>query len=426
MAVSPFRSAIEQFEKALKYITVGSDIVEQLKMPMRLAEVAIPVEMDDGSTKVFLGYRVQHNNARGPFKGGVRYHPQVDLDEVKALAFWMTIKCAVVDVPFGGGKGGVQVDPKLLSEGELERLSRGWVQKMFPILGPDVDVPAPDVYTNPKIMGWMVNEYSKLAGRDTPAAFTGKPLDQGGLDGREDSTAQGGVFVIQELVKKLGLVPEKTRVAVQGFGNVGYFTAKLLHDAGFQIIALSDSQGGILAINGKTMDPEAVMHSKREKGMIDGIYCVGSVCDYENFRRISNEELLTADCDVVIPAALENQITATNAHLIRAKLIVELANGPTTPKADSILYGRGVTIVPDVVANAGGVAGSYFEWVQNREGSRWKNHEVIAKLEPLMREGFDTVWAKAREYDVDLRTAAYILAIERISEAMRTRENTYK
>ena len=426
MAGSPFRSALAQFEKALQYVEIDAGIVEQLKKPARLAEVNIPVAMDDGSMKVFLGYRVQYNDARGPFKGGIRYHPQVHLDEVKALAFWMTIKCAVVGIPFGGGKGGVKVDPRRLSAGELERLSRGWVQKMFPIIGPDVDVPAPDMYTNSTVMGWMLDEYSKLAGKYTPAAFTGKPIEVGGLDGREDSTAQGGVFVIKELVKKLKLTPSKIRIAVQGFGNVGYYTAKLLHDAGYKIVAISDSRGGIVSVNGKDMDPAVVMKTKKEKGLIDGCYCVGTVCDCENYKTITNKQLLEMPCDILIPAAMENQITNVNAGRIKAKIIVEMANGPTAPDADTKLFKRGITVVPDILANAGGVSGSYFEWVQNREGSRWKNHDVIAKLEPLMRESFDTVWATARKHEVDLRTAAYIIAIKRISEAMKTREKIYK
>ena len=338
----------------------------------------------------------------------------------------MTIKCAVVGIPFGGGKGGVKVDPRRLSAGELERLSRGWVQKMFPIIGPDVDVPAPDMYTNSTVMGWMVDEYSKLAGKHTPAAFTGKPIEVGGLDGREDSTAQGGVFVIKELVKKLKLTPSKIRIAVQGFGNVGYYTAKLLHDAGYKIVAISDSRGGIVSVNGKDMDPAVVMKTKKEKGLIDGCYCVGTVCDCENYKTITNKQLLEMPCDILIPAAMENQITNVNAGRIKAKIIVEMANGPTAPDADTKLFKRGITVVPDILANAGGVSGSYFEWVQNREGSRWKNHDVIAKLEPLMRESFDTVWATARKHEVDLRTAAYIIAIKRISEAMKTREKIYK
>lgn len=419
MANNPFSSALKQLEKAEQYIDIDQGILTQLKTPMRIIEEDISVEMDDGSTKVFTGYRVQFNNARGPFKGGIRYHPEVDLNEVKALAFWMTMKCAVVGIPLGGGKGGVKVDPRKLSTSELERLSRGWVQKMFSFIGPDVDVPAPDVNTNPKIMGWMVDEFSKLAGKQTPASFTGKPLEIGGLDGREDSTSQGGVFIVEELVKKLNLVPSKTRVAIQGFGNVGYNAAKLLYEAGFQIIALSDSHGGILAINGKYMDPEYVLTDKREKGMIGGMYCIGSVCDGENFKKITNKELLSAECDILIPAALENQITDKNVDTIKAKVIVELANGPTTPEADKKLFKKGVVVVPDILANAGGVIGSYFEWIQNKQKSTWKKQDVFKKLKKIMTESFDNTWENARKNNTDLRTGAYIVAIQRIVEAIK-------
>lgn len=410
---------MSQLDAAAKIISLDPAIHEQLRHPMRIIEASIPVRMDDGSTKVYTGYRVQYSNARGPFKGGIRFHPDVTMDEVKALSFWMAVKCATVDIPLGGGKGGVIVDPRTLSVGELERLSKGWVQRMYHVIGPDIDVPAPDVYTTPQIMAWMTDEYSRLVGAWTPATFTGKPLDKGGLDGREDSTAQGGVYVIEQVAKKLNLVPEKTRVAVQGFGNVGYHTARILHAAGFQIVAVSDSKGGILSLKGTSMDPEAVMKTKKEKGLIDGCYCVGSVCDCENYKQITNEELLTTECDILIPAALEHQLTAENADAIQAKVVIEMANGPTTPEADDKLFKRGIIVVPDILANAGGVTGSYFEWLQNREGSTWNQAQVLAKLEPVMVKAFDAVWDAAQQHRVNLRTGAYALAIQRIADAMR-------
>ncbi|MFA6908995.1 MAG: Glu/Leu/Phe/Val dehydrogenase [Patescibacteria group bacterium] len=421
MATNPFASAMEQLDNVLSYLQIDSSVVARLKKPQRIVEVSLPLRMDDGSTKVFTGYRVQYNDARGPFKGGIRFHPDVNLNEVKALSFWMAVKCAVANIPFGGGKGGVKVDPRVLSVGELERLSRQWVDAFFPVLGPDVDVPAPDVYTNPTIMAWMADEYGKLAGAYTPAAFTGKPLAAGGLDGREDSTAQGGVMVIKQLVKKLKLVPAKTRVAVQGFGNVGYHTARLLYAEGYQIIALSDSRGGILSLKGKSMDPDMVMKAKKEKGLIDGCYCIGTVCDCVNFKTITNAQLLTTPCDILIPAALENQITRKNVSKIRAKAIVEMANGPTTPEADVRLHRRGIPVVPDVLANAGGVTGSYFEWMQNREGSQWTQKDVLERLEKIMTSSFDATWRAAEQHKTDLRIGTYAVAIGRIAEAMKLR-----
>ncbi|USN53534.1 MAG: Glu/Leu/Phe/Val dehydrogenase [Candidatus Nomurabacteria bacterium] len=418
---NPFQSALSQLEKALGLLQLAPHIVAELKKPRHIHEFTIPVLMDDGSRQVFTGYRVQYNDARGPFKGGIRYHPKTNLHEVKALAAWMTWKCAIVDIPFGGGKGGVIVDPKKLSKGELERLSRGWVREMYRNIGPDIDVPAPDVSTNPMIMGWMVDEYSRMVGSWQPATFTGKPVELGGIPVREYSTARGGLIVVEELVKKMKLKPAKTTVAVQGFGNVGYFIAEMLHDAGFKVIALSDSQGGILAKNGKSMDPRNVMKSKKERGMIHGCYCVGSVCDCENYTAITNEKLLQLPVDLLVPAALENAITKENMRKVKAKAILEMANGPLTPEADEYFFKRKIPVIPDFLANAGGVAGSHLEWVQNRQGVLWSDKEVLQKLDNKMREAFASMWNAAEKHTTDLRTGAYVVAVERVAKAIQAK-----
>jgi glutamate dehydrogenase (NADP+) len=374
--------------------------------------------------KVFTGYRVQHSNLRGPYKGGLRYHPKVDVHEVKALALWMTMKCAVVGIPMGGGKGGIKVDPKRLSAAELERLTRGFTRAMRDVFGPERDVPAPDVNTNPVIMGWIADEYGKLVGTPAPAVVTGKSLDQGGSPGREAATGQGAFYVLEELARQRGLTPPQTTVVVQGFGNVGYHIARLMHAAGYRIIGLSDSRGGIVDLRQRGMDPAHVMATKQARGTIGGMYCVGSVCDGENYRAISNQELLELPCDVLVPAALESQITAENAGRIKAKLVLELANGPTTPEADEALARRQVVVAPDILVNAGGVTVSYFEWLQNRSGERWTEAEVLERLEPTMRAAFRDVWQRAERYRTSLRTAAFVLALERLREALAVRLGT--
>lgn len=421
MAQNPFSSAMAQLKKAADILNLSTDIRGQLERPTRILESGVPVRMDDGSTKVFQAYRVQYNDARGPFKGGIRFHPKTDLHEVKALSFWMAVKCAVVGIPFGGGKGGVTVDPKKLSQRELELLSRGWVRAFAQYLGPNRDVPAPDVYTNPTIMGWMVDEYSRVTGEWQPGTFTGKPLAIGGSEGRTEATGQGGFYVFEALTKKLKLKPGKATVAVQGFGNVGYFIAQKLHDAGYKVIAVSDSRGGILDKRRKGMDPKHIMDAKKEKGLIDGCYCVGTVCDCEHYQQITNEQLLKLDVDVLVPAALENAITKDNVGKIKARAIVEMANGPLTPDADERLQKRGIPVVPDVLANAGGVTVSYFEWVQNNQGDRWTEAEVLRRLQPIMEKSFDQVWTIAQEKKISLRTAAFVLAIQRIVDAMQAR-----
>jgi glutamate dehydrogenase/leucine dehydrogenase len=419
--MSQFQSSLAQLKLAQKTARIDPDTFRRLSSPKRVLILSVPVRMDDGRTRVFEGYRVQYNNARGPFKGGIRFHPSVNLSEVKALAAWMTWKCAVANIPFGGAKGGIKVDPKKLSEGELERLSRSYVRVLYPNLGPDVDVPAPDVYTNPKIMAWMADEYSKLVGHWEPASFTGKPVELHGSAGRKTSTARGGFYIIEELAKKMKLKPKRTTVAVQGFGNVGYYTAKFLHDAGYNVIAVSDSQGAIYSKRHTSMDPEHIMAKKKEDGMISGVYCIGTVCDNTNYAQISNEDLLKLKVDLLIPAALEDVITKKNVRKVQAKAVVELANGPVTPDADAALAKRGIPVVPDILANAGGVTGSYFEWIQGRTREKWSEAEVFANLEPIMRSAFAEVWKLAQEKKLTMREAANVIALRRVASAQEQR-----
>ncbi len=410
---NPFDNAMRQLNRAAKVIDLDKNIHEILKRPDRLVEVAIPVKMDDGNVHVFTGYRSQYNNALGIYKGGIRYHQNVTKEEVMALSFWMMIKTATVNIPLGGGKGGVIVNPKELSPDEVERLSRGYMQKMWPVLGSDKDVPAPDMYTNPQIMAWMRDEYEKITGKDDPGVITGKPIDQGGSEGRGFSTAQGGVYCTIELAKKMNWTPSETRVAIQGFGNAGSYMAKILHKLGYKIVAVSDSKGGIYAQDG--LDPESVDKVKQETRELKAVYCEGSVCRDVEHERISNTQLLELDVDILVPAALENQITRDNADNIKAKAIVELANGPTTPEADKILEEKGIIVVPDVLANAGGVTVSYFEWDQNVKGEHWTEADVLQKLEKIMVSAFNEVWDTKEKYDVSMRTAAFVKAIERVA-----------
>lgn len=416
-----FRNALTQLDRAAKYAALPRRAVEILTRPQRIIKVSIPVRKDDGTTKVYEGYRVQYNDARGPFKGGIRFHPKTNLDEVKALAFWMTIKCATVNIPFGGGKGGVTVDPKKLSPRELEELSRGWVRALYKYLGPSVDVPAPDVYTSPQIMAWMADEYGRLTGSWQPGAFTGKPLNLGGALGREYSTGLGGLHVLDRLMSKLKKTPKQTTVAVQGFGNVGYFIAKLMYEAGYRVVAVSDSRGGIHDLRNKGMDPAHIMATKKERGMIAGMYCVGTVCDSEHYKFVTNEQLLALPVDILVPSALENAVTGANAGRIKAKVVLEMANGAVTPDADVKLAKRKVTVVPDILANAGGVVGSYFEWVQNTTNSYWTEKRFKDELKPVMESAFIEVWASHERYTTNLRTAAWIVATKRIADAIMAR-----
>lgn len=402
-----FANALAQFEIAEDLLGLEENIAVQLKSPQKLLRVSVPVKMDDGRLRVFTGYRSQFNDARGPFKGGIRFHPEVNESEVMALSAWMTWKTAVVGLPLGGGKGGVIVNPAELSEGELKRLSRGYIDAIYKLIGPEVDVPAPDVYTNPKIMGWMLDEYEKLVGRQQKGVITGKPLSIGGSQARSYSTAQGAVYVLDEAVNRIGL-KRGASVAIQGFGNAGAFMAELLAKEGYKIIALSDSKGAIMDVGGLDV-AQVAEHKKRS----------GSVAGFPGSRAI--EDILSLETDILVPAALENSINEANAGLIRAKLIIELANGPVTPEADKILEEKNILVVPDILANAGGVAVSYFEQVQNSYNYYWSEAEVLAKLEETMKRSFEEAWAEKEKHKTSMRMGAYVLAVGRVAQAMRDR-----
>ena len=410
---NPYQNALTQLEIAANVLKINRDILEILKVPKRILKVYIPVRMDDGRIKNFEGFRVQHNDARGPFKGGIRFSPQVSMDEVMALSMWMTWKTAVVGIPYGGAKGGVIVDTKKLSKAELERLSRGYVRAVHKFIGPNIDVPAPDMYTTPEIMAWMANEYSRIVGENTPASFTGKPVEVGGSLGRADSTSVGGVYVLEEALKKIGKEKRHITVAIQGLGNVGANAAKILYKEDYNIIAVSDSRGGIMAESiDNGLDINEVLKYKEKNSSVSG---------FPKTKAITNEDLLVSSVDVLIPAAMENQITIKNASDIKAKIVLELANGPTTPEADKILDEKDILLIPDILANAGGVLVSYFEWVQNRMGYYWDETEVNAKLKKQMVKSFSDVWERKEKYKVDTRVAANILALERVVKAMKLR-----
>lgn len=420
-----FESARKQFEKALQYVTLSKDTVSILERPKEILEVSIPVRKDDGSLEIFTGYRIHYNDILGPMKGGIRYHQKVTRDEVQSLAFLMTFKCAVLGLPFGGAKGGVIVDPKTLTRHEVERLSRGYISAVYDFIGPDLDIPAPDVYTNETIMGWMFDEYSRISRKQVQAVITGKPLALGGSKGRNDATGRGASSIVMELMHNLKKDPKKTTVAIQGFGNAGYHLASILHKKGFIIKAVSDSKGGILANKHERLDPESLMKIKTEKGLLEGVYCEGTVCNLIDHKSITNEELLETEVDILIPAALENQITAKNAARIKAPIIVEVANGPITTEADTILTKNGITLIPDILANAGGVTVSYFEWLQNRAGEYWSEEEVHTKLHERMIAAFTEVDALKEKLDIpDYRTAAYAYGLQRIASATEAKGTT--
>lgn len=407
---NPWEMALEQLDHVAKFINLNPNVHKVLRSPKRTLIVSIPVKMDDGSVEVFTGYRVQHNVSRGPAKGGIRYHPDVTLDEVKALAMWMTWKCAVVGIPYGGAKGGIVCNPKELSSGEIERITRRYTSEIIFIIGPERDIPAPDVNTNPQVMAWIMDTYSIDQGYSVPGVVTGKPISIGGSLGRNEATARGCVFTILSAFNYMNQDVHGKRVVVQGYGNAGWIAAKLLHEQGFKIIAVSDSRGGIYNLKG--LDPVLVKKHKEE---------TGSVVGYKDSDTITNEELLELDCDVLVPAALENQITEANASKIKAKVIAEAANGPTTPQADKILIDKGVFVIPDILANAGGVTVSYFEWVQGLQSYFWSEREVNLKLRDIMEKAFDSVYRISIEKKIDMRLAAYCLAVQKVGEAHLTR-----
>ncbi|MBU1201043.1 MAG: Glu/Leu/Phe/Val dehydrogenase [Nanoarchaeota archaeon] len=400
--------ALSQFNRAANILKLDDQVVELLTNPKRIIQVSIPVRMDNGKIKVFQGFRVQFNDLRGPTKGGIRYHPNVTLDEVKALSFWMTWKNVVADVPFGGAKGGVICNPKEFSQGELERLSRGYIEAMHKFIGAEKDIPAPDVYTNPQVMAWMVDEYHRIEGHNVFGMITGKPLELGGSQGRAEATAQGGIYVLEEAIKKIGV--KKPLIAIQGFGNAGKIVARLLSKSGFKIVAVSDSKTGIYKQDG--LDVERVIAHKEKTKSLQG---------FKGVKEITNEELLELYVDILIPAALEGVITAKNVENIRAKIILELANGPVSAEARERLYAKGQVSIPDILANSGGVTVSYFEWVQNNMGYFWKEEEVLEKLKEKMVVAFDNVYSASKEFKVDLGTAAYIYAIKTMVKVLEYR-----
>jgi glutamate dehydrogenase (NAD(P)+) len=408
--LNPHRIAQIQFDIAAEYLKLDLGLRQILRTPKRVLEVSIPTKMDNGQVKVFTGYRVQHNVARGPAKGGIRYHPNVTLDEVKALATWMTWKCAAVNIPYGGGKGGVICDPKRMSKAELERMTRRYTSEILPIIGPEQDIPAPDVYTDSQTMAWIMDTYSMTKGYSTLGVVTGKPVSIGGSEGRKEATARGCLVVTEEACKVKKMSLRGASVAIQGFGNAGSLVAKLFTEKKARVVAISDSRGGVF--NSRGIDPLKAMRYKERAQTVVGM---------PGTSRISNDDLLTMKCDVLVPAALENVITLNNAEQIKAKIVSEAANGPTTPHADEVLTRRGIMVLPDILANAGGVTASYFEWVQDLQSFFWPMEEVNAKLELVMRRAFLEVHESARKHRTHMRTGAYVLAVGRVADATLVR-----
>ena len=413
-----FQDCIKQLEKTCEAVAkknpadevMTSNEIEILKAPQKILQVSIPVMLDNGTIKMFEGYRVQYNDIRGPFKGGIRFHPQVDLDEVKSLAFWMSIKCAVADIPYGGGKGGVTIDVRDYSQAEIERLTRGYVRAIYDSIGPDKDVPAPDVYTTPQIMAWFMDEYSHIKGANTPGCVTGKPLEVGGSKGRDTATGYGGFIVLDSVLKKIKKNKKGTTIAIQGFGNVGLHFAHKAFEKGYKIIAASDSKGGVY-------DPKGLDVKKLEAHKEQ----TGSVQNFGKAKNITNEELLEIKTDILVPAALESVITIKNVGKIKAGLILELANGPITLEASEKLFAKKIIVIPDVLANSGGVIVSYFEWVQNLSNYYWELDEVNEKLNRQLINATDAAWKNTQDYKVDMRTGAYIVAVRRIAQALKLR-----
>lgn len=410
---NPYENMIEVLSSAASMMGLQQDDYIALKYPERELKVAIPVEMDDGTIRVFEGYRVQHSSSRGPCKGGIRYHQDVDIDEVKALAAWMSFKCAVVNIPYGGAKGAVKVDPAELSKSELKRLTRRYTAMILPLIGPERDIPAPDVNTNAEIMGWIMDTYSMFMGYTVRGVVTGKPVEIGGSLGRREATGRGVMFMTHEILHRSGLPILGTRVAVQGAGNVGGIAARLLHESGCKVVAISDVSGGLYKASG--------LDVKRVLDYLNGGKNQLTDYDDQGAQHITNEELLAVDCDVLIPAAMENQINADVAKKIRAKIVVEGANGPTTVDADKLMEARGIKVVPDILANAGGVVVSYFEWVQNIQSLMWDEEEINKTLEKIMIRAFNEVWEKSKEKSTSMRMGAYMVAIDRIVKARNIR-----
>lgn len=419
MAQTLFAKASQQLEKALQYTHLSADAIERLKTPKASLSVSIPVRMDDGTLRIFQGYRVRYDDTRGPTKGGVRFHPQVSLDEVQSLAFWMTFKCAVLDLPYGGGKGGITLDPKTLSSAELERLSRGYINAIADFIGPNVDVLAPDMYTNATVMGWMMEQYGIIRRQAVPDVVTGKPVVMGGSLGRSTATAMGAFFAMTHLLNHSHQLPEAMTVAVQGFGNAGATLAELLFRAGYRVVAVSDSQGGIYAPQG--LDIPSIQQFKHTSRSLQAVYCKETVCNVVAHQTITNAELLALDVDVLVPAALENQITQDNVDAVKARYIFEVANGPVTPAADAVLEAKGCLVYPDILINAGGVTVSYFEWVQNRSGLYWTLQEVNQRLEERMVAATERVVAIATTEGVSPRIAAYIYGLQKLGEAFEAK-----
>lgn len=404
--LNPFRISQIQFDIAAEHLKLDSGLRQILRTPKRVLEVSIPTKLDNGQVKVFSGFRVQHNVARGPAKGGIRYHPNVTLDEVKALAAWMTWKTAAVNIPYGGGKGGVICDPKRMSKGELERMTRRYASEILPIIGPDRDIPAPDVYTDSQTMAWIMDTYSMTVGYSSLGVVTGKPLAIGGSEGRNEATARGCVVVCEEACKVKRMSLRGSTVAIQGFGNAGAIAARLFTEKKAKVIAISDSRGGVF--NSRGIDPLKASRYKERAGTVVGM---------PGTSRISNDDLLTMKCDILVPAALENVITLNNVEQIKAKIVAEAANGPTTPHSDEVLARKGIMVLPDILANAGGVTCSYFEWVQDLQSFFWSETEVNAKLESVLRRAFQDVHESARKHRVHMRTGAYALAVGRVADA---------
>lgn len=404
-----FTSTQVVIKEALDKLGYDEGMYELLKEPMRMTEVRIPIKMDDGKVKVFTGFRGQHNDAVGPTKGGVRFHPDVTLDEVRALSMWMTLKAGIVDLPYGGGKGGIICDPREMSMDELERLSRGYVRALSQVMGPTKDIPAPDVFTNSQIMAWMMDEYSRIDEFNSPGFITGKPIVLGGSQGRDRATAEGVTIIINEAAKRRGIDMKGARIVIQGFGNAGSFLSKFLHDAGAKVIGISDAYGALHDPDG--LDIDYLLDRRDSFGTVTTLF--------EN--TLTNQELLELDCDILVPAAIENQITEHNAHKIKASIVVEAANGPTTSEATKILSDRGILLVPDVLASAGGVTVSYFEWVQNNMGYYWTEEEVREKMTLKMVTAFENVYSQSTTRGIDMRLAAYMIGIRKTAEASRFR-----